>query len=223
MFFLNWFFRKSAHPRTAVTGSVLLRPAQPFTHENQKQEGQAQANGQAPRERLYEAIRESMTRVGRLASTYKFKVLALDSFNQNFIVMVDLSIIAGEAVPLPSEMEALIVETAKLRYAISVLAVYWRLNEVGGKSSKPIRFIGTSQSSRKKEAPYEPIQADEVAAFQQALRAASENGSAAGPVTHSNSRQGLRSSNHSSDFGDTEASEAVPSSVLSSTQYGELR
>jgi hypothetical protein len=42
------------------------------------------------REQLYAIVRESMTRAGVLSSSYKFKVLSLDSRGRQYLVMMDL-------------------------------------------------------------------------------------------------------------------------------------
>ena len=157
--------------------------------------GSVDEKHQADREQLYEAIREAMTRAGILAASYKFKVLALDRQGRGFMVMVDLTKTAGDTVNQPSEMEALIVQNAKSRYNITVHAV-----------------------------SYEPIQADEVLAFQQALLAASAQGSSTVIDKNVQVRSGLRFSPPPQDFQDTEVAEAKSNfyPTLSSTQYGDL-
>jgi hypothetical protein len=71
---------------------------------------------------------------------------------------------------------------------------------------------------------YEPIQADEVAAFKQALAAASAHGIPAESLPLATSRSGPRSYTLLTGFEDTEMPESpamVP--ALSATQYGDLR
>ena len=42
------------------------------------------------RELLYAVVRESMARVGMLSSSYKYKVLSLDSRGKQYLIMMDL-------------------------------------------------------------------------------------------------------------------------------------
>jgi hypothetical protein len=42
------------------------------------------------RKLLYAEVRESMTRAGILSSSYKFKVLSLDSRSDQYLIMMDL-------------------------------------------------------------------------------------------------------------------------------------
>ncbi|MDB5868749.1 MAG: hypothetical protein JWP96_1081, partial [Polaromonas sp.] len=190
--------------------------------------GSATEKLHADREQLYEAIREAMTQAGILSASYKFKVLSLDRQGKGFMVMVDLTKTAGDTVNQPSEMEAVIVQNAKNRYNIMVHAVYWRLNEVMA-SSKPsplaaIASVRVTPAVKKEELSHEPIQADEVLAFQQALFAASAQGSAAVIDKNVQVRSGLRFSRPPPDFLDTEVAESKSNfyPALSSTQYGDL-
>lgn len=81
------------------------------------------------RELLYAVVRDAMVRAGVLSAGYKFKVLSLDQRGQRFLAMVDLAReYGGETVRL-SEIEALIVQTAKTRFDIEVTAVYWRISD----------------------------------------------------------------------------------------------
>jgi len=128
------------------------------------------------RELLYSVVRESMTRVGVLSSSYKFKVLSLDSRGRQYLIMMDLiRLNDGEAGRL-AEIEALIAQSAKSRHDILVTSVYWRISEhvTAGLTRKP-----ASMQLNPKEAPttsaappakqrYEPLQPDEVAAFKNA-------------------------------------------------------
>ena len=81
------------------------------------------------REMLYTVVREAMIRAGVLSSTYKFKVLSLDSRGRQYLIMMDMARqYAGETARL-AEIESLIAQHAKTRYDIVVTAVYWRINE----------------------------------------------------------------------------------------------
>jgi hypothetical protein len=111
----------------------------------------------ARRELLFQVVRESMVRVGVLSSAFKFKVLALDQRGHTFLVMIDLSAeFAGETEKL-AEIEALIAQSAKTRYDLTVQAVYWRFYESiasaaaaarQGVASAPAPLFGLHSSSR---------------------------------------------------------------------------
>ena len=81
------------------------------------------------RELLYGVVRESMTRAGVLAASYKFKVLSLDPRGQQYLVMMDLANQSAGDTNRLAEIEALIAQGAKTRHNIEVTAVYWRVNE----------------------------------------------------------------------------------------------
>ncbi|MRD46895.1 hypothetical protein GHT07_06380 [Caenimonas koreensis DSM 17982] len=151
----------------------------------------------ARRELLYSVVRDAMMRAGVLSASYKFKVLSLDPRGRQFLVMVDLARDFGGETMRLAEIEAMIAQGAKSRHDILVTAVYWRINEhvaVGDPQAAPSRArAGTpsspmpleSQPAPLESAPaallqpaaahgaarYEPLLADEVAAFKQALAA----------------------------------------------------
>jgi hypothetical protein len=217
----------------------------------------------ARRELLYTVVRESMMRAGVLSSSYKFKVLSLDGRGRQFLVMVDLARDHGAETSRLAEIEALIAQGAKSRHDIIVTAVYWRLNEhvaVGDPSSRPQHAVAQidSQPAALESSPaplasapmpmepksaaasrsrYDPIQADEVAAFKAALAAGAANpaGAAAaavgvqhGPAHGASARTFDGSSKHGpqsytllTGFEDTELPDSR-APALSGTQYGDL-
>lgn len=176
------------------------------------------------RDQSFVAIREAMTRTGILSSHYKFKVFSEDQQGNEFVVMMNLVTVSGKAVPSFSEMEAVIIESARARFDIVVSAVYWRLTEVpAAAKSVPVpaparAAIHPPPPAPKPKSPCETIEADEVIAFQQALLAASAQGHSVPPEKPGYSKQ----RSHLSDFEDTEMSESKTSLVLSKTQYGDL-
>jgi hypothetical protein len=214
------------------------------------------------RELLYTVVREAMTRAGVLSASYKFKVLSLDPRGRQFLVMVDLAHDSGGETARLAEIEALIAQSAKSRHDIIVSAVYWRTNEhvaIGDPAIRPqqrevdsqplpLQSQPTPPSSRpglldSQRAPstapltsrYEPIQADEVAAFKQALAAGVANpaaaAAAAAGVSHGASAKafdgaavhGPRSYTLLTGFEDTEMADTdQPMPQLSGTQYGDL-
>jgi hypothetical protein len=137
MSLFSWFSKKHDAPISVLPSSGLSRlestkPAngqhvRAATHggqpANRKQERMER------RELLYLVVREAMVRAGVLSSSYKFKVLSLDTRGRQFLVMVDLAYGGGADTNRLAEIEAMIAQAAKARYDILVSAVYWRANE----------------------------------------------------------------------------------------------
>ena len=202
----------------------------------------------AKRELLYASVREAMLRAGVLSASYKFKVWSLDPRGDQFMVMMDLAQAFGGQTERLAEIEVMIAQNAKSRYNIRVTAVYWRMNEMvsigrphlaqarsasvvppvvpplvppailRAVEAAPLPVAEAPSASR-----YEPIQADEVAAFRQALVAASAAGPSLAVAQGVTTRSGLTSYTLLTGFEDTEMPDspvAVP--ALSATQYGEL-
>jgi hypothetical protein len=264
MSFLHWFSSKPQQVKSSPTEeqkrAVAARdkaphsipgklPAEPVVSGDG-----AKLKRHARREQLYVAIRESMTRSGVLSASYKFKVLSLDQRGNEFLVMMDLAKAFGRPTEQLSEIETLIIQNARARFEITVPAVYWRIDETAvvvkprpaaeAVPSGPAPLADAAAKPAKPPAPrYEPIQADEVAAFKQALMAASAQGPAAG--AESNVKDKDKSKNKDKDqdkdsangksvksgprsyalltgFEDTEMPDLASSPALSSTQYGDL-
>jgi hypothetical protein len=217
----------------------------------------------ARRELLYLVVRDAMMRAGVLSASYKFKVLSLDGRGRQFLVMVDLARDHGAETSRLAEIEAMIAQGAKARYDIVVTAVYWRLNEhvaVGDPGSRPQHALAQLDSQpaaldsspvpltsspvplEAKAAPvsrsrYDPIQADEVAAFKAALAAGASNpagaAAAAVGVQHGHgagasartfdgsTKHGPQSYTLLTGFEDTELPDSR-APALSGTQYGDL-
>ncbi len=183
---------------------------------------------------LYSVVREAMIKAGVLSSTYKFKVLSLDSRGRQYLIMMDLARqYAGETSRL-AEIEGLIAQHAKTRHDILVTAVYWRVNEhvtaglsrVSAPTTASILPLATA--AKKPPDPstpvapskpaYEPLHPEEVAAFKQALASVAVPGplSAPGEIVKS----GRRNPAPMPTFDDTELDDRP--SPLSGTQYGDL-
>jgi hypothetical protein len=212
----------------------------------------------ARRELLYSVVRDAMTRAGVLSSGYKFKVLSLDSKGKQFLVMVDIARnYAGDPGHL-SEIEAMIGQAAKARHDILVSSVYWRTNELvsigdpnlrkQAQVSQPVPLESQPLPLASKPGPleaqgkktnsrFEPIDADEVEAFKNALAsgtarpAAAPKGGAAADAGKSggarafdgSAKHGPQSYTLLTGYEDTELPDPeyrVP--VLSGTQYGDL-
>jgi hypothetical protein len=250
MSFFNWLSGKpsQAHKTAAAEGQKRAGPTgrdkpsspasvpQRLSAEPATPAEAGKLKRHARREQLYVAIREAMTRAGVLSASYKFKVLSLDQRGNEFIVMMDLAKAFNGQPEQLGEIETLIVQNAKARFEITVPAVYWRMDEMIT-VSKPAPLSAhdaaqpASQGNATAPAPvkppaprYEPIQADEVAAFKQALLAASAEGPAAAPekgVKVTSGPRSPRSYTLLTGFEDTEMPESN-SPALSSTQYGDL-
>jgi len=243
MSFFNWFSGKSqpragsnAERKRAEAGRDKSGDGMParLAHDAMRSENRTESGKlkrHARRDQLYVAIREAMTRAGVLSSGYKFKVLSLDPRGNEFMVMVDLA--RGFTHPEQfGEIETQIIQHAKARFEITVPAVYWRMDEIAAvRKPKPgTPPVGKSAVESASPAPatprYEPIQADEVAAFKQALLAASAQGplpGAAGAAAHgAKTRQGPHSYTLLTGFEDTEMAESPTMPALSTTQYGDL-
>ncbi len=230
------------------------------------------------REALYMVVRDAMVRAGVLSASYKFKVLALDPRGQQFLVMMDLAREYGSEAVRLSEIESLIVQTAKTRHEITVTAVYWRINDqiaanipqkgvspqgaslplspaapapatiaasaaagsslAAASAPAPLMAAGSAHAAAVppvlKPAPeipvrlvaprFDPIEADEVAAFKRALATAAAARvpvvGAAGEPVRSGAR---RAAPQGLDFADTEMPDQDSrSQSLGSTQYGDL-
>lgn len=199
------------------------------------------------RELVYDVVRDSMTRAGVLAASFKFKVLSLDASGHQYLIMVDLANQAAGDTARLAEIEAMVAQAAKMRHGILVTAVYWRVNEHVTAGLSPVLPASTVQSAKappdepRKQATeshlptvprtppatsrqlpqYEPLREDEVAVFKRALANAVPTTplSAPGQITKS----GPRNPNPSIDFQDTQiVSPEERHSPLSVTQYGDL-
>jgi hypothetical protein len=241
MSILNWFSKKPPvrHPLPEQSSGLgHVDATLPFGPSGK---GRARGHSKPPgsaanrkserlerREQLYSEVREAMIKAGVLSSSYKFKVLSLDSRGRQYLIMMDLARqYAGETTRL-AEIEAVIAQNAKNRHDILVTAVYWRVNEhVTAGLTRPVSVAHVARSNPEVVAPpaavpkpnYEPLQPDEVVAFKQALAsvAASKPLSAPGEIVHS----GRRNPTPSPAFEDTEIDDRA--SPLSGTQYGELK
>lgn len=194
------------------------------------------------RELLYAVVRESMARVGMLSSSYKYKVLSLDSRGSQYLIMMDLPKEMADHIGQLAEIEEVVTQNARMRHKIDVSAVYWRINELTKTATSVLRkprpeselgvaLSAPTVSDMFPEAPapsapgqskrrFEPIRPDEVHAFKQAL------------ATGSKDRLVTPGKPQSSDFAPTEfpptefeetrMEEEVERLPLSRTQYGDL-
>ena len=137
------------------------------------------------REQLFSVVRESLIRAGVLSTSYEFKVLALDSSGDGFLVLVDLSLPADV---MPDEylleIERWVQSSARSRHSTQVQAVYWRRQAVHDQRGVALKASVAAQTRREAEsrghadttpatpAPgrVQPLDPDEVAAFRKALQ-----------------------------------------------------
>ena len=214
----GWFSR-AAHHAADASASDNSRGSRPI--EMAGTAHQPRSERSVRREQLYVIVREVMVRVGILSAGYKFKVLALDSTGQRFVVMVDLAPAYAADPGQQRNIESLIAELAKARLNASVHAVYWRINgQIHAMPTPPV--VAEAQIMETRLAPvqsgrraFEPIDSLEMDAFKQAV-------AATGPISavprHRSPLLGPGS-------GHEEGEEFSVSGLgsLGATQYGELR
>ena len=202
MSLFNWFTGKSASFKKATTGSTQphrsgkpvqapdrsLPPSSQPVVSPDAQLVDRKVKRHARREQLYVAIRECMTRAGVLSASYKFKVLSLDQRGDQFLVMMDVAPGMGGQADKLAEIETLLISTAKSLFSIYVTSVYWRIDNRPAAAnavnfgvsypavleSQPMPFEAARSAVKNAGAQrYDPIHDDEMAAFKQALTAAS--------------------------------------------------
>lgn len=258
MSLLNWFSsskkQEAAESDAASSGLSRLESTKPAHAANRGSNGAAHpANRKAERmeqrELLYGVVREAMVRAGVLSSSYKFKVLSLDSHGRQFLVMVDLAYGGGADTNRLAEIEAMVAQTAKSRHDILVTAVYWRANDhvaVGDPAHAPQRppisrpaplmpevsrpaplKAEVSRPAEPQPASaaasnrVEPLQRDEIDAFKRAL-AAGVRGEQALAAASKGGHADRQSYTLLTGFEDTEMVDGGQGD-LSGTQYGALR
>jgi hypothetical protein len=241
MSILNWFSKKPPARHSELAQSSGLGHMDATVPFNPSGKGRERAPSTPPgsaanrkserlerRELLYSVVREAMIQAGVLSSSYKFKVLSLDSRGRQYLIMMDLARqYVGETTRL-AEMEGLIAQHAKSRHDILVTAVYWRVNEhvTAGLTRSPAALSAPASAQPPvagaakvpPKAAYEPLQPEEVAAFKLALASvdSARSLSAPGEIVHS----GRRNPTALPQFDDTELEDRpLP---LSGTQYGDL-
>lgn len=193
------------------------------------------------RELLYAVVRESMARVGVLSTSYKYKVLSLDSRGSQYLIMMDLPKEMAEHIGQLAEIEEVVTQTARTRHKIEVTAVYWRINELAKVSVLRKPRVEAETAPRPATAEhhlpdagraqptvpgrnrrFEPIRPDEVHAFKQALASGVKVKPAPSPA------RGKPSDFAPTEFPPTDFEatqineEEVERMPLSRTQYGDL-
>jgi hypothetical protein len=241
MSLLSWFSRrrpaKVVPPSSGPSHAEAARPAvRPEASSTEGLLAQRRNERTVQRERLYGVVRDCMNRAGVLSSSYKFKVLSLDKRGGQFLVMVDLAGREASTATSLAQIETTIAQAAKARHDLEVKGVYWRQNEQVAASlqaraaaaqaqaqpDKPARRLAavrTAAAVAPAPAPtrtaFDPIDADEVAAFKRALAAGLERPVVADPNVQNYALL--------TGYEDTELPEQRPRpSSLSGSQYGDL-
>jgi len=242
MSFLSWFGKKEqAHYAATAPGSDLLQsdatqplssalnapaPLPPLARKSERHER---------RDLLYGVVRECMTAAGLLSSTYKFKVLSLDSSGRKYLIMMDIPRDYFAKPEQFSDMEGSIARGAKDRYDLLVTAVYWRMNEsataasvypssAAHKAAHPAPVAAPVPEAPPVHRTPEPVAAtpalqelqDEVLAFKQAL-ASGATPAVSVPMLDDDPDTQIAPGN---DFSDTVPYDNTP--ALGPTQFGKL-
>lgn len=125
------------------------------------------------REQLFSVVRESLIRAGVLSTSYEFKVLALDSTGDGFLVLMNLTLPADV---MPDEylleIERWIQGSARSRHSMQVQAVYWRRQPVHDLRGVALKASVAAQTRREGAAASgsaRPLAPEQVAAFRSAL------------------------------------------------------
>jgi hypothetical protein len=217
MSLLRWFARKSD---AEAAPSSSLRESRPAAAESRKNERNAR------RERLYDVVRHSMANAGVLSSAYRFKVLSLDGRGRQFLVMVDLVGAPGGDTADLGRTEAAMQQSARVQHGIAVKAVYWReALETGQRAAvpsvpatqvRPAAAAVAAAPAASFGADADPLLAEEIAAFRQALTEGGERPAAR--ALDGASVPAPQSYTLLTGFEDTEIREP-----LSTSQHGDLR
>ena len=211
-----------------VDATVPMQHAQPQSAKGTEPSG-SRGERLERREMLYVVVRECMTGAGVLSSTYKFKVLSLDSTGRKYLVMMDIPQQDVSDLARFAEIEGAIARSAKARFGILVTAVYWRVNELvtAGPRQNPARTQATRTALEGD--PANPLAApvptgrdavleEELQAFKRAVATAA--GAAAASRPGETIRSGRRNPEPVPDFSDTEPFDTT--SPLGPSQFGGL-
>jgi hypothetical protein len=238
MSLFSWFGKKTSPESTPSLSSDLgqvdatlpLHRPLPQVAERSADSNSRKHERLERRELLYAVVRDCMNGAGVLTSSYKFKVLSLDSGGRKYLIMIDLP---REQLSDPAqlaEIEGSIARSAKERHEILVTAVYWRVNELvtAGLPTQSVPAPVPPEIEREPEPEaaaaavptppaYAPLQDEEVLAFKRAVAAAASGAAAKrGEVVQSR----RRNPQSQPDFSNTEPYEG--SSPLGTSQFGGL-
>ncbi len=226
----NFFSKKPAAKPEPDAGPTNLPPDDELALDRKTQRLER-------RELLYAVVRESMARVGMLSSSYKYKVLSLDSRGSQYLIMMDLPKAMAEHIGQLAEIEEIVTQNARMRHKIEVTAVYWRINELSKSSTSVLRKprpeveLGAMAPaiSEAPQAPlvpgdrkrrFEPIRPDEVNAFKHALATGNKNKPSSPPRPLP--ADFAPTEFPQTEFEETRMEEEAERLPLSRTQYGDL-
>lgn len=241
MALLDNLFSKSASGKSAAQDSGPAHLAAEDDHASDHKSQRLER-----RELLYAVVRESMARVGILSSSYKYKVLSLDSRGSQYLIMMDLPQEMAAHVGHLAEIEEVVKQTAKTRHKIDVSAVYWRINdliktpvlrkprpesELGSPKPMPqpdrgpvIEGRHPASAAAASNRRFEPIRPDEVHAFKHALSTAGK-GKPMAPAARGKARPATDfapTEFRTTEFEETRPHDEPERMPLSRTQYGDL-
>jgi len=229
MSFLRWFGKRASAPESEPSTPSDLDASDatlPLHHALPADKGSRRSERVQRRELLYGVVRECMTAAGLLSSTYKFKVLSLDSGGREYLIMMDVPHEYLAEAGRTTDLEGSIARSAKERFGMLVTAVYWRVNDMVTvrPAVQPVPHATTS-TKKVEEAPSLPAAtsqesslADEALAFKRALAAAPRGTASVKPGEVVKS--GRRHPEPQPDFSDTEPFD--PNSPLGPSQFGGL-
>ena len=232
----NLFAKKSVAKSAPVQDAT---PSHPPMDDEQAQDRKSMRLER--RELLYAVVRESMARVGMLSSSYKYKVLSLDSRGKQYLIMMDLPREMAEHIGQLAEIEEIITQNARQRHHIEVTVVYWRINQLAKVATSVLRkprpeaelgavppvlsrvhaesevMAQPALLPGERKPRFEPIRADEVHAFKQGL------GTGKRSVPAAKSAADFAPTEFpSTEFEETRLEEETDRLPLSRTQYGDL-
>lgn len=129
--FSNWFSKKISTADGFPSDSELLdqgqtaKSAATGSHNAAKRKTMRMEQ----RELLYGVVRETMTRLGLITTSYKYKVLSLDPQGRQYLIMMDIKQDKQNHVPFMSKIEHLLTQESLSRHGIQIAGVYWRFSE----------------------------------------------------------------------------------------------
>jgi hypothetical protein len=173
------------------------------------------------REQLFSVVRESLIRAGVLSSSYEFKVLALDSNGDAFLVLVDLAL-PGDVMPdeYLLEIERWIQNSARTRHSMRIPSVYWRRQAAQDQRGYALKAAVAAQTQRDGQASADPsvpgpqsrpMSQDEIKAFRANMQSPAMPKYSIAKESEVEAQEEERPPETHSDF-----------SALSETQYGKL-
>lgn len=136
----DWFGRKENAPGGPDTEALpgAARHAQAAGLQQQRR---------SHRELLFGLVRQAMLSRPLPATSYKFKVLALDAAGQSFVVMVDLIGQPDGAAPALKDIETLVMDTAATNFDIDVRGMYWRFEAPVATASATAQTMGVAEAN----------------------------------------------------------------------------